>query len=347
MTRQLPEPPPEILAAARERSQARAARDWPRADALRAMIEAAGWRVVDRGTHVRLVPATPPTLEEGGVVRYGSASAVPSELDSPPSFRFTVELVADDAPDVLAVLLAALRAHAPAGTQVIVVANDPSPGQAARLAAESPDVAPVAGVAPEVIWTSERLGHAAARNVGLARARGALVVLADGSLLPAGDALTPLEAALADPAVAVAGGRGFVTVDLRRLEPDEGPAVDVVDLAWLAFRREELSFLGPLDERFVVEHHLATWWSLVLRDGADGAPPRRAVRLALPLVPRPGREAALPPDADRERLKKRAFYRVLDRFRERRDLLSPTPAGAARPGADGPGGFVASARRPR
>ena len=62
------------------------------------------------------------------------------------------------------------------------------------------DLDPIAGMTPEVVWTSERLGHAAARNVGLRRAAGAIVVLADGSIEPTGDALTPLEAALADPA---------------------------------------------------------------------------------------------------------------------------------------------------
>ncbi len=67
MTNPRPEPPAEIVGLARERSEARAARDWLRADALRAEIEAAGWKVIDRGTDVVLEPATPTTIEEGGV----------------------------------------------------------------------------------------------------------------------------------------------------------------------------------------------------------------------------------------------------------------------------------------
>ena len=70
--------PDEVLSAAHARSAARAARDWPEADRLRAEIEAAGWKVVDRGTDFALEPAAPPTVEEAGVVRYGSSAAVPS-----------------------------------------------------------------------------------------------------------------------------------------------------------------------------------------------------------------------------------------------------------------------------
>ena len=331
MSRPRPEPPAEVVALAHERSDARAARDWPRADALRAAIEAAGWRVVDRGTDVALEPAAPPTIEEDGLVRYGSAADVPSVLGEPPSARFTVELVADDWHDDLARTLAGLRAHAPAGTHVVVVANAPSAGQAARLAPGSPDLAPIAGAPPEVVRTSVRLGHAAARNVGLRRARGAIVVLASSSVEPTGDPLTPLEAVLADPAVAVAGPIAFVTPDLRRFAAAPGAAADTIGLAWLAFRRDDVAALGPIDEKLVLPDHLGTWWSLALRVGAEpGAGPRAARNVALPLAVHEERPPAGIPDAERDRLAKRAFYRVLDRFRERRDLLSG-PAPGTRP----------------
>ncbi len=333
MTR--PDPPPaEIVDLARERAAARAAHDWPRADALRAGIEAAGWKVVDAGTAFRLERAAPPTIEAGAIVRYGAAAAVPSVLDEPPTARFTVELVADDWPDDLGRMLAGLRAHAPAGTQVVIVANAPSPDQEARLAPGAPDLAPVAGAAPEVVWTSGRLGHAAARNVGLRRAAGAIVVLADTSIEPTGDPLTPLAIALADPAVAVAGAFGLVSADLRRFEEDAGPDVDAIELRWLAFRRADDAALGPLDEKFAFDRYLDVWWSLVLRAGADDSAPRAARRLDLPLVRHAHRGWTSLPEAARDRLSKRDFYRVLDRFRDRPDLLSGAPAG--RPSAAGP-----------
>ena len=326
MQRPPPEPPAGVVAAARERAAARAARDWPRADALRAEIEAAGWKVIDRGTAFAFEPAAPPTIEEAGVTRYGSAAAVPSVLSEPPTARFTVVVVADDRPDDLARLLAGLRDLAPAGTQVVVVANEPAAAQADRLAAGSPDLALIGGLAPEVVWTSVRLGHAAARNAGLRRARGGVVVLADPSVELLGDALTPLEVVLADPALAVCGAFGLVATDLRHFAAAPGPAVDVIGLAWLAFRREDYLDLGPLDEKLVVERHLDTWWSLVLRAGAGDQPPRGARRLDLPLRRHAPPDRPHLPAADLERLARRSFYRVLDRFRDRPDLLSGPPA---------------------
>src|ERR1044072_570818 len=70
--------PDDVLSLAHARSAARAARDWAEADRIGAEIEAAGWKVVDRGTDFALQPAAPPTIEDGGVVRYGAWAAVPS-----------------------------------------------------------------------------------------------------------------------------------------------------------------------------------------------------------------------------------------------------------------------------
>ena len=180
---------------------------------------------------------------------------------------------------------------------------------------------------PEVVWTSERLGHAAARNLGLRRAAGAIVVLADGTIEPTGDPLTPLEATLADPGIAVAGAFGLVAADLRRFASAPGPDVDAIELCWLAFRRDDLATLGPLDERLAVEDHLGTWWSLALRAGADdGTPPRAARRLDLPLARHADHGRTSLPAEQRDRLVKRSFYRLLDRFGHRPDLLSGVPA---------------------
>jgi hypothetical protein len=324
-------PPDEVETLARERASARASHDFARADLLKASIEAAGWRVTDRGTAYRLDPAAPPTIEAVGVVRHGSAETVPSLIDEPASARFTVLLVADERPDDLARILDGLRAHAPGGTQVVIVANDPSPDQAGRLVQGTPDLAPVAGAEPELVWTSARLGHAVALNAGLRRARGEVIVLAEADVEVAGDALTPLAAALADPSVAVAGGFGLAGPDLRHLADAAGHDVDAIDGRWLAFRRSEVATLGPLDEKFIVERWLDTWWSLVLRAGPDPDAdelPRRAVRMDLPLVIHERAAADSPHVADspapaeRDRLARRNFYRVLERFRGRADLLS-------------------------
>ena len=184
MTRQhIPQP---VLDAAHARAAARAAQDWPEADRLRAEIEAAGWKVVDRGTDFALSPAAPPDEVDGPRVRYGSSASVPSRFEEPPSGVATIVLIATDWPDDLARTLAGLRAAAVDGTSVVIVADAPSDEQAAALDALA------TGDDTEIVWTSARLGHAAATNIGLRRAGAPIVILLDTSLEPTGDVVTPL-----------------------------------------------------------------------------------------------------------------------------------------------------------
>jgi hypothetical protein len=177
-------------------------------------------------------------------------------------------------------------------------------------------------------------------------------LLADGSAIPSGDALTPLAGALADPEVAVAGSFGLTSAESGRPRPDtlapsESSAPGALTWGWIAFRRADFAELGPLDARFVTPAWLDVWLSLRLRAGADpdwideeveppaegpgdeaatqspdpaGQPdlpsPRRAVRLDLPLE---GSGRAWPPE--RTRLNRRNMYRVLSRFGWRPDLF--------------------------
>ena len=90
--------PDDILSLAHDRAAARGARDWVEADRIRAEIEAAGWKIVDRGTDFALKPAVSPTVESEGAVRYGSSAAVPSRLAEPAQGVATVVLVATDWP---------------------------------------------------------------------------------------------------------------------------------------------------------------------------------------------------------------------------------------------------------
>jgi cysteinyl-tRNA synthetase len=311
--------PDEVMTAAHERAAARAAGDWAEADRLRAEIESAGWRIADRGTDFALTPAAPPDVADGAVVRYGTSLNVPTRFGEPSTGLATVVLIATDWPDDLARALTGVRAGAPAGTSIVVVADDPSPDQTAALDAlaaadEAPDL--------EVVRTSERLGQGAATNIGLRRATGEVVILLDTSIEPTGDVVTPLVAALADPTVAVAGGWGIVSSDLRRFEDAPAGDVDAIEGYVQAFRRADAAERGPLDERFRFYRNLDIWWSLVLRDEGEGTVPRRAVAVAdLPVTRHEHRGyASLAPD-ERDRQSKRNFYRIIDRFGSRRDLL--------------------------
>lgn len=309
--------PDEILTAAHDRARAREARDFAEADRLRAVIEAAGWKIVDRGTDFSLTPAAPPDVVEGGRTRYGSSTSVPSRLDDPPTGVATVVIVASDHPADVTRAVAGLREHAPAGTDVIVVADGlEDPDGAAVEALEARD----ASIPVEVVRTSEPLGQGAALNIGIRRARAPIVVVLDPSVEPRGDVITPLAAALEDPGVAVAGGWGLTTDDLRHFEEAADGAVAAIAGYALAFRRADAATRGPLDERFRYYRNLDIWWSLVLRDEGEGQPPRRALAVPLPAERHEHRGWTSLPEAERERRSKRNFYRIIDRFGARRDL---------------------------
>jgi hypothetical protein len=306
--------PEEVLSAAHARSAARAARDWAEADRIRGEIEAAGWKVVDRGTDFALEPARPPTIEDGDVVRYGASLDVPERFDEAPVGLATVVLVETDWPADTERALAALRAHAPEGTSMVVVADAPSDEKERALPPGDEDL--------EIVRTSQRLGTAPAINIGVRRASGPVVIVLDTSLEPTGDVVTPLVRALDDATVGVAGGFGIASADLRSFE--DAPAGDVTAIEGyaIAFRRTDAAARGPLDERFRFYRNLDIWWSLVLRDEGEGAAPRRAVAVDIPATRHEHRGWASLPEAERERLSKRNFYRIIDRFGHRRDLAS-------------------------
>ena len=312
--------PDDVLSAAHARAAAREARDWAEADRLRDEIEAAGWKIVDRGTDFALTPNAPPDVTDGDRVRYGSSRSVPSRLDEAPSGLATVVLIAIDWPVDLARALAGLGRGVPDGTSIVVVADAPNPGQSAAL--EAFEATDATGPSIEIVWTSERLGHAAATNVGLRRAPGPIAILMDTSIEPTGDIVTPLVRALDDPTVAVAGPFGIVSEDLRTFTDAPAGDVDAVEGYLMAFRRADYAARGPLDERFRFYRNLDIWWSLVLRDEGEGSAPRRAVSLdALPIARHDHRGYTSLPDDERDRQSRRNFYRIIDRFGARRDLL--------------------------
>ena len=137
--------------------------------------------------------------------------------------------------------------------------------------------------------------------------------------------MTPLVGALDDPSVAVAGGWGITSTDLRRFEDAPAGDVDAIEGYCQAFRRSDYVERGPLDERFRFYRNLDIWWSLVLRDGGEGS--GRVGRSGvdgLPIERHEHRGWTSLPDDERDRQSKRNFYRIIDRFGSRRDLLVRT-----------------------
>jgi hypothetical protein len=301
-------PPPEIIALLEERSDARSARDWSRADALRDEMAARGWEVQDgaRGSAVR--PLLPP---EPAATGYASPDDLASLLDEPATVTASVQVVAEDHPDDLNRLLDGLAAHPPSVSwELLVIANAPSF-----------DMEPIGSLVPDVVTTllrtSRRLGWADSRTLGLRRSRGELTVLLDTSLEPTGDFLVPLHAAFADASVGIAGGWGVTSGDGRSFEDAPPGEVDAVEGYCLAVRREPLRAVGGFDRRFRFYRNADLDFSFAVRDAGW-----RAVRTPpLPLARHAHRGYESLHDAERDRLSKRNFYRFLEHWGDRRDLL--------------------------
>jgi cysteinyl-tRNA synthetase len=293
---ELPDPVRRLL---NERAEARDARDWARADALRDELTALGWEAQDSasGSTARPILAAEPA--ESGV-------ADPAEVPA------SVQVVAEDHPDDLVRFLAGLVVHPPSvESELVIVANAPS------FEIESLVAASGTASEPRILATEERLGWADARTFGMQRSRGEVTILVDTSLEPTGDFIAPLLAAFDDPTVGIAGGWGVTSDDAREFVDAPPGEVDAIEGYCLAVRREAMRAVGGFDRRFRWYRNADLDFSFAVRDAGW-----RAVRTEpLPFVRHEHRGYAALPDDERERLSRRNFYRFLDHWRDRPDLL--------------------------
>lgn len=296
--------PAPVIELAEERAQARAARDYARADELKSRIEAAGWRIVDEGPAFTLHPARTADLDEDGEMIYGTLDSVPHGDVVPADLRASLVTVAgaiDPSP-----ALRAVAAHRPGGTEIVVVVPR-------TVAVPDPADVVVRTVEP---WTGGDALEAAVRV-----ARGEMVVVLAPDRLPGGDVISPLVRALADPDVAIAAADGLTSTDLHRFRTVDATNVTTVASGCYAFRRAEVLARGPIDGRLRTDRGVAIWLGLLLRDEGPGRAPRRAVRLELPLrsAPEPATEG------EQGRAARRDGYRISDRFRDHAWLRGDEP----------------------
>lgn len=297
--------PDEILSAAHDRSKARGRSDWAEADRLRHVIEDAGWRVVDTGVDFRLEPARPQDIETDGSRVHGSSESVPSRLAEPADRAVTV-IVLLDAGEPADFMTAGPEDATEEDRHLVVVT-----GQAS-------DAQPAAGIEIVRMLDSAPLGDRL--NAALRRSRGGVIAILDPPCAYRGAILDALSRGLDDAEVAVVGGSGRRTEDLRSFAPVDVEA-DVVGLECMAFRREDMIALGPIEPRFRDIGLLGAWLSLALRFGStapdldDPPTPRAAsvVTLDEPACgPRLTGAAATDPVA--RRAVRRDFYRIREAF---------------------------------
>jgi len=301
--------PDEVVALADRRQAAREAKDFAKADELREEIHRAGFDVVDTPGGWTLRP------------RAASAEAVhrrvedvPSLLDEPPMAAFSVQWVDQGWPQDIERGIASFGwTHAGRPVQHIVVE--------ASLDRTSWH----GGV--DVVRLDPSLGWGAARNAALRRTAGSIVIVVDGSIEAMGDVFEPVENALADPTAGAVGPFGIVSDDLREFRESDGPDVDAIEGYFLAFRRELLDQGVRFDEKF--KFYRTADIELCFHLKAMGY---RAVVVPIPVTRHEHRMWAATPEEQRSRLSKRNFYRFLDRWRGRTDLL--VSAGRGRTGRD-------------
>jgi cysteinyl-tRNA synthetase len=309
--------PEEVRRLADERSEARAAGDFARADELREELRRLGWEASDSPTGTTLRPALPAAPDSR--VAYARPEDLASLLDEPATLAASLVVVAQDHPEDLGRLLRGLAKHSPlVSWELLLVANAPSYDVAGLLEEVDLEVEPV------TLATTARLGWADAVNLGLRRVRGAVAILLDSSLEPTGDFITPLAAVFEDPQVGLAGPWGVTSVDLRQFDEAPPGEVDAIEAYCLAVRREVLAGVGLFDHRFRFYRNAdldfsfnaraAGWWALRTQP--------------LPLERHEHRGWMSLPEPERDRLSRRNFYRFLHHWGDRRDLLlQPGPPG--------------------
>jgi hypothetical protein len=269
----------DVRRLAEERAGRRAAGDFAAADSLRDRIRDLGYEVVDTPDGFELLAREEPAPD------------------------FSVHWIAEGWPeDVVRGIAAFDRHHPAASVRHVVVEAVPAPG------VEWP-------AHTDLVAAERDEGWAAARNAGLRRAAGPVVVVVDGSVEPVGDVLSPLADALHDPTVGVAGPFGVVTDDLHEFRESKGPEVDAIEGYLMAFRREVVEASGGFDRRFRFYRAADIELSFRIRDAG-----LRAVVVDLPVERHEHRMWTATPPEERDRLSRRNFYLFLDRFRDRYDL---------------------------
>jgi GT2 family glycosyltransferase len=306
--------PPEVADLLARRSDARGARDFELADALRERIRRLGWEVVDAPGGSSARPALP---EAAAATGYARREDLESLLEQPATVAVSVVLAAEDHADDLRRCLRGMAAHSgDVDWELLLIANAPSFDLDEVLASADLPVEPV------VLTSTERLGWADARNLGLRRSRGEVSLLLDTSVEPLGDFLSPLLAAFDVPSIGLAGGWGVTSRDGRQFEEAPPGEVDAIEAYCLAVRRDVLRDEGLFDHRFRFYRNADIDFSFQAR----AAGWRAVVVGDLPLRRHEQRDYAALPHEEVHRLSRRNFYRFLKHWGDRRDLLlHPAP----------------------
>jgi GT2 family glycosyltransferase len=302
--------PTEILALSHERDRLRQRGQYDHADRIKREIEAAGYAIKDNphGAHLMILPS----IETDGAL-YRTVHQLPSLLDEDDLYTFSVNILAQNNHEQTRRCVENVLCFAGNVSLEIILVDNASQDGIDRWAEVFKRDEPRL----RFLRASRVMGAAEARNIGLKCSRGKYILLLDSSVELIGDIFTPLEKTFEDREVGLTGLRGLCTDDLRHFEESEQIEVEVVDGLCMAFRRTLLKQAGLFDERYRFPQYMDVDFSFAIRE--TGA---HAVRTPyLPIVCHPGQLSVGISDAECTRLTKRNFYRYLQKWGSRDDLL--------------------------
>jgi hypothetical protein len=303
-----PDAPDEVVRLAERRAEARAAKDFSLSDGLRDQISDLGWTIVDEpggGWRLDETAAQPAERERVG------PGEVDSLLEEPATFDASLQWVVEGWPEDVDRAIASFRAGSGGGSLQFVVSD---------VTGEERDRW---GHDVEVVSLKEGTGWGAARNAGLKRSLGRIVVVLDGSVEATGDVVAAVKETLADETIGVCGPFGIVTSDLRQFDEAPGPGdCDAVEGYLMALRRDVLMQAGLFDEKFKWYRTADIELSFRIKDHG-----LRAVVAPAPVVKHEHRMWFGTDPATRAKWSKRNYYRFLEKFRGRYDLcVNPSPS---------------------
>jgi len=302
--------PADILALSHERDMLRRRGKYVQADALKRQIEEAGYAIKDNphGAHLIILPS----IEVDGNI-YRTARQLPSLLDEADGCQFSVNILAhDNFEQAQRCIESVLRFAGNTDIEIILVDNASQDELSIWASALQP-----AEPRLHILCVSRTMGAAQARNIGLKQSRGRYILLLDSSVELTGDVFTLLAATLADEKIGITGLHGLHTEDMRHFEESQQLEVEVVDKLCMAFRRRLLKKTGFFDEGYRFPYYMDVDFSFAVRESGATI----VVTPELPVTCYPILQDARLSDAERTRLTKRNFYRFLEKWGDRDDLL--------------------------
>ena len=294
-------PPGDVVALAERRAAARADKDFAASDRLRDELLEAGWVVRDGPDGYALTPRPPYDV-------LPSVEALPDRSGEPDTHRCTVALLVDGWPQDVRTCVEALLAHTPADVRIVLLENGATDAGAV--------VHELAGERVSELHVERAAGWGPARQALVRADTAAVHVLMDLSTVLEGDAVTPLLAALEDPAVAAAGWRGVNVQDGWREFADAGPGEVEALLGYLVAVRRSAALQVPLPVKARFYRNADMEWSFLLREAGVG----RLVAVDLPVRQDRHRGYHDSDPAYRDKESRKTYDRFLQRFRGREDL---------------------------